>query len=458
MPNGLGHHPRLPPGCSHTLNPSIRRIANHSCAPFAHPVGDSPHPRRELGRWCRRADGYRATVAVSSVGVSDDDGSTRPRLRRSTLGDPIAFAEHICARLQAEIPAYRGIASSSLVPSIAAAINRLITATADDRPLDEQELAQFRDYGAIRAELGVPLDAMMHGWQIAVREVIERIGTSDYWATRPGSAVISMLGALLRVSDAATVAFSSGHREAEAQITRRVDARRDDTVRALTQGVLPAAEVRKRAQFIGLRLDSAYTAFRAITEEPGRTEWDLRQLPGCRPPRGVVAILDGDVVGICDPHDGPGAAPGVFLGIGPRCQLEQVPHSLHIAGRAAETARLFGRPGRHRLADLGVLPAVVGDNEVGATLVARYITPIDEAEAAAVLPTVDAYLEAGLNASETGQRLFLHHNTVRYRLSRFEELTGASLKDPHVVQQIWWALRYRELESGSRNPDAGSAT
>lgn len=333
-----------------------------------------------------------------------------------------------------------------------------MTATADDRPLDDRELALFRGYGALRAELGVPLDSMMHGWQIAVREAIERIGTSDYWAAQRGSALISMLGALLRVSDAATVAFSSGHREAESQITRRLDARRDDTVRALAEGALPAAELRKRAQYIGLRLDSSYTAFRAITAKPGRTEWDLRQLPGCRPPRGVVAILDGDVVGICDPHEGPATVPGVFLGVGPECPLEQVPYSLHIAGRVAETARLFGRPGRHTLADLGVLPAVVGDNEVGATLVARYITPIDDAEAAAVLPTVDAYLEAGLNASETGQRLFLHHNTVRYRLSRFEELTGVSLKDPHVVQQVWWALRYRELESGPREPDAGSAT
>ncbi|WP_272945130.1 PucR family transcriptional regulator [Nocardia nova] len=389
--------------------------------------------------------------------MSDDDGSTRPRLRPSALGDLHAFAEHVCARLQAEIPAYRGIASASLVPSTAAAIDRLITATAEDRPLDERELAQFHGYGALRAELGVPLDAMMHGWQIVVREAIERIGTSGYWADRPGADLTAMLGTLLGVSDAATVAYSSGHHEAEAQITRRLDTRRDDAVRALAQGTLPVAEVRKRAQYIGLRLDSTYTAFRAITPEPERTEWDLRQLPGCRPPLGVVAILDGDVVGICDPHAGPGAAAGVFLGIGTECQLEQVPHSLHLAGRAAETARLFGRPGRHTLADLGVLPAVVGDSEVGDTLVARYITPIDEAEAAAVLPTVDAYLAAGLNASETGQRLFLHHNTVRYRLSRFEELTGVSLKDPHVAQQVWWALRYRELESGPRDSGAGSA-
>ncbi|WP_067879897.1 PucR family transcriptional regulator [Nocardia vermiculata] len=379
--------------------------------------------------------------------MSDGTGSTHPRLRSSAIGDPVAFAEHIRARLQSEIPAYRGIATESLVPSIAGALESLIGATVGDRPLDEPELTRFREYGALRAEWGVSLDAMLRGWQIVVGETIERIGTSQDWATRPGAALISVLGSLLRASDAATVAYSSGHREAESQINRRLDNRRDEMVRALAEGSLPAGELRRRAQYIGLRLDGSYAAFRAITAEPEHTEWELRQRPGFRPPHGVVALLDGDVVGACDPRDAAPPPPGVYLGIGPECPLERMPHSLHIAGRVADTARLFGKPGRHTLIDLGVLPAVVGDSDIGAAVVARYITPIHTAEAGAILATVDAYLAAGLNASETGHRLYLHHNTVRYRLSRFEELTGASLKDPHVAQQVWWALRYRELDA-----------
>ncbi|WP_146097500.1 PucR family transcriptional regulator [Nocardia nova] len=384
--------------------------------------------------------------------MSDDDGSTPPRLRSSAIGDSVELADHICTRLQREIPAYRGVATASLTPSIAAAIDRLITATAADRPLDERELADFRAYGALRAELGVPLDAMLRGWQIVMGEVIERISTSEHWATRRGAALLSFLGALLRASDAATVACTSAHREAEAQITRRLDIRRDDMVRALAEGALPAGELRRRAEHIGLRLDGTYSAFRAITGQPEQTEWELRQRPGFRPPGGVVAILERDVVGICDPHDDSAPSAGVFLGVGPACPLKRIPHSLHIAGRVAETARLFERPGRHTLTDLGLLPAVVSDSDVGAAMVRRYLDPLVDVDAEAILETVDAYLTAGCNASETGHRLYLHHNTVRYRLSRFEELTGASLKDPHVMQQVWWALRYRELRSG--RPDS----
>jgi DNA-binding PucR family transcriptional regulator len=29
---------------------------------------------------------------------------------------------------------------------------------------------------------------------------------------------------------------------------------------------------------------------------------------------------------------------------------------------------------------------------------------------------------------------------VRYRIARFEELTGASLADTEVLLEVWWAL------------------
>ena len=45
-----------------------------------------------------------------------------------------------------------------------------------------------------------------------------------------------------------------------------------------------------------------------------------------------------------------------------------------------------------------------------------------------------------MHVERTAERLFVHQNTVRYRLARFEELTGASLRDPKVAFEVWWAL------------------
>jgi len=36
---------------------------------------------------------------------------------------------------------------------------------------------------------------------------------------------------------------------------------------------------------------------------------------------------------------------------------------------------------------------------------------------------------------------------MRYRLGRFEELTGASLRDPVAAFEVWWALERASLRA-----------
>ncbi|WP_198528225.1 helix-turn-helix domain-containing protein, partial [Mycobacteroides abscessus] len=45
-----------------------------------------------------------------------------------------------------------------------------------------------------------------------------------------------------------------------------------------------------------------------------------------------------------------------------------------------------------------------------------------------------------LHVERTATKLFVHQNTVRYRIARFEELTGTSLGDTEVLLEVWWAL------------------
>ena len=44
--------------------------------------------------------------------------------------------------------------------------------------------------------------------------------------------------------------------------------------------------------------------------------------------------------------------------------------------------------------------------------------------------TLRAYFAAGANASEAADRMFLHRNSMLYRLERIRKLTGLDLKDP----------------------------
>lgn len=44
--------------------------------------------------------------------------------------------------------------------------------------------------------------------------------------------------------------------------------------------------------------------------------------------------------------------------------------------------------------------------------------------------TLTVFFEANANASEAAERLFLHRNSMAYRMERIREITGLNLKSP----------------------------
>ena len=54
--------------------------------------------------------------------------------------------------------------------------------------------------------------------------------------------------------------------------------------------------------------------------------------------------------------------------------------------------------------------------------------------------TLRVYFAAGANASEAADRLFLHRNSLLYRLERITNLTGLDLKDHRVALALQLGL------------------
>ena len=50
-----------------------------------------------------------------------------------------------------------------------------------------------------------------------------------------------------------------------------------------------------------------------------------------------------------------------------------------------------------------------------------------------------------MRIDETARALHVHPNTLRHRLRRYEEATGASLRRPADLIELWWALERRQL-------------
>ncbi len=56
----------------------------------------------------------------------------------------------------------------------------------------------------------------------------------------------------------------------------------------------------------------------------------------------------------------------------------------------------------------------------------------DQQRGSDLVRTLSVYFESGANASETADRLFLHRNSLLYRLERIQELTRLDLKQPEA--------------------------
>ena len=94
-----------------------------------------------------------------------------------------------------------------------------------------------------------------------------------------------------------------------------------------------------------------------------------------------------------------------------------------------------------RSTDLLPERALAGDPEAEWQLIDQIARPLEEA-GGALLETVETYLEAGGVLETCARLLFVHPNTVRYRLRKATELTGhnASLPRDALVLRIALAV------------------
>jgi hypothetical protein len=239
--------------------------------------------------------------------------------------------------------------------------------------------------------------------------------------------------------------MASVHRDAEIEIARHGERQRAEFLRGLVFGSVATAEIRRLGPAYHLTPDVRYVAVRG-RPLPDRTADELVRAIGAAS-RAVghhafVGVLEGDVVGVARRPPAIVDCPGI-VGIGPPADLTGIEPSFATASRVLEVAERFGEPGVFRLEDLSLRVAVAAEDELGELLVGRYLRPLEKlgGRSAAVLETVAAFIENGLSVKATAEALDVHQNTVRYRLGRFEELTGANLEKPVTAFEVWWAMQ-----------------
>jgi DNA-binding PucR family transcriptional regulator len=80
-----------------------------------------------------------------------------------------------------------------------------------------------------------------------------------------------------------------------------------------------------------------------------------------------------------------------------------------------------------------------------AACVLRDVEAHEERHGGDLLATLRAWLAAGCSTAAAADVLVVHRNTVTYRLTRIEQLTGRSLRDNGVRLELGLALTIRDI-------------
>lgn len=174
----------------------------------------------------------------------------------------------------------------------------------------------------------------------------------------------------------------------------------------------------------------------------------------------VVVIL-GDVADL----DKAAACIGAELGPGPVVVGPRV-DDLTVAGRSARSALSGLRaaagweeaPRPVHADELLVERALSGDGHARHALVHEVYLPLTAGDSPLV-ETVAAYLECGASVEAAARELFVHANTVRYRLRKARDLTGLDATRPRDGYTLRVAITLgRLMAPGSAAPGATTAS
>ncbi|NAZ86580.1 PucR family transcriptional regulator, partial [Kineococcus indalonis] len=335
-------------------------------------------------------------------------------------------------------------------------------AVLDRRRLSAHRIDRYRLVGehaagagvALRALLDLYLSAAWRLWRL-LPPVAAATGPAT---TGPGAAVRSVDAAalvdagevLLRASDDAVAALTEGYQVARRQLVRREESARREFVDDLLTGTSDVPGLVRRAQRYGLDLAAPHTvtvvrAAEAYTEASALIATLERRLQGAAADAdALVATKDGAVVVVSAAPDreavrevletvrvvlGPPDRTGWRAGVGrPGTGAGAVVQSYEQARRALELARrLRWRDPVADTADLVVHEVLLRDRTAARDLVRTLLEPLRGVRGGPepYLRTVEAYLEAGGNATGAARRLHLSVRAVTYRLARLRDLTGA---------------------------------
>jgi hypothetical protein len=309
--------------------------------------------------------------------------------------------------------------------------------------------------GAERAREGVPLSSVMEAYRVGFRRLWEALANEA--STRHdmnGDALRVLTDKLLAAQDVFTAAMAAGYRQEETSRALCDETERSMLVDALMDGRLfqrcslwEAADylrVPSSGPFVVIAAD----ATRSETDAVPDVEPKLRSLDVSSAWRRLPDVQVG-IVHVKTDHHVDGALKLVSqlttgrVGVSARFDdLRDTPRALRQArvtlrGRAERGSRVSVFDGSILATAAVSAPEVMV--ELAGPVIACF-SDLAEEEREVLFETFRVWVDQGGSVRTTGEILFCHPNTVRYRMHRIEQRTGRFLGRPRDVAELCLAF------------------
>ncbi|MFH9132359.1 PucR family transcriptional regulator [Streptomyces sp. NPDC017524] len=385
------------------------------------------------------------------------------RAARVLVASLPALTDRLVEALYAQEPGYRAAIDSGRAEvwqEVHHSLRHNVGSLIQPREFRESAHRTSRWIGEIRAEQGVPLDAVLHAFRMGGAMVWQDL--VDETARRDPDDVrllVHVAADVWNFVDEHCGIVADAYRQAERRLSWRRENRQRLMVAALLDGTARIADLAEAAAMLGLPEQGRYAvlAVAAAPRGPG---------PAARPP--LTLPVTPDTLALW--HPGPGAEFAILPLAGPPGELGALAAALDVPagvragiGSAVEGLAALGDARRLAETALRACPAsggtvlldehlpdalVVSSPALAGALADRVLGPLDRLDPAdrdVIVETLTAWLDADGSAQRAGARLYCHRNTVLNRLRRFEQLTGRCLTRPRDAVEVSLALAARRL-------------
>ncbi|GJF33612.1 hypothetical protein KNE206_63120 [Kitasatospora sp. NE20-6] len=365
------------------------------------------------------------------------------------------FADRLLALVRSDVPGYAVLSDDELRASARRFMDILIGELSALRVPDGALRDMLGEYALERVARGVPLDVLAIGYQLGSREMLALIDEVAAEVDLPSGLLLAVHDSTWEFANEASSVFARVQHDLALERAHFDAERRSAFAGGVLGGAFTTERIHRDAPLFGLDLQLPHVALAARAASAADADAVRRAVASAVgvPADRLLLAQVGPGLGFIVPK-APASTAHHLVAAGPPLPLEQLHHGFDEAVVALETAERFAMTGLVRLSDLGPRPLVRSAARTADLLSARHLAALDETGRSnrEIEETARVYLECDQEVRETSQRLAVHPNTVRYRVNRFQVLTGLNLRHTEDLVTAWWLLNRRRTHGHPSRP------